>query len=60
MLNGKFVIAVNGEEVCGHKFQDADTLVKLLEQYAVGKNVRVIVETGKEGTREGTTLEDGV
>ncbi|MBQ4565511.1 MAG: hypothetical protein IJA48_04110 [Oscillospiraceae bacterium] len=60
MFNGKFLIAVNGEEVCGCSFHDVGTLAKLLEQYAVGKTVRVVVDNGKEGACESATMEDGV
>lgn len=60
MFNGKFVIAVNGEEVCGHKFHDTGTLAEMLERYAVGENVRVVVEIGKNGVSEDATMEDGV
>lgn len=60
MFQGSFVLTANGEEVCGCSFHDVGTLAKLLEQYAVGKTVRVVVDNEKEGACESTTMEDGV
>ncbi len=58
-LSGEFVLRKCGTEVCGCSFHDLVTLEKLIERYADGRIIKVIVESDEDTAKENHDSEDG-